>query len=92
MLQDSYRECADDCERAAEELARLRDENAKLQGFVRAVLESDVAGGHLQTLAVRNGILIAETRTAPCGEFCSCVGVEEFPLTCYRLAEFVRAK
>lgn len=48
----------------------------KLRAFAQDVMESwpigDLDGGELQDLALKHGLLMAETRHSPCGDNCSC--------------------
>ena len=71
------------------------EELARLRSFARDVMETwplgDLEGGDLQDLAVKHGLLVPETRYAPCREECFCAGyatVEEFEsgVICYRRA------
>lgn len=68
---------------------------ARLRSFARDVMATwprgDLEGGDLQDLAVKYGLLVPETRYAPCREECFCAGyatVEEFEagVICYRRA------
>lgn len=48
----------------------------------------DLDGGWIQDEAVRCGVLVETTVTGPCGEGCQC---DDFPTTCYRFSDDVRA-
>lgn len=53
-------------------------------------------GADFQEIAVKNGLLVPETRYEPCGEHCNCLEYytrEEMALgvTCYRKAEWLNA-
>lgn len=72
------------------------DQHAKLLAFARDILEAwpdgGVDGGELQELAEKHRLLIPTERAEPCGEYCVCAaryGLVEFPLTCYRRADFL---
>lgn len=72
------------------------DQHARLLAFARDILESwpdgGIDGGELQELADKHGLLIPTERSEPCGEDCVCAaeyGLGEFPLTCYRRADFL---
>jgi hypothetical protein len=78
----------------------MNDELDRLRRFAAAVLESwplgDVDGGELQELAVKQGLLIPTTVTAPCGEGCNCAdyyGDDELKegVVCYRRAPEIEA-
>lgn len=75
---------------------------SSLLAFARDILasfpEGGLDGGDLQEIAVKHGLLVPETRYAPCGEdgACSCaeyVAADEFAdgVTCYRRAEWLKA-
>lgn len=76
---------------------------SSLAAFARDIMaiwpEGGLDGGDLQEIAVKHGLLVPETRHAPCGEegACSCAEYatpEEFAagVTCYRRAEWLRAE
>ena len=105
------RECvltaADIADHAGETMSEQTDQNieqpeelARLRSFALDVMETwprgDLEGGELQDLAVKHGLLVPETRYAPCGEECFCaedVFVEDFEdgVICYRRAALLVA-
>ncbi len=72
----------------------LRAEVARLRSFAAGVMESwphgDVDGGELQDLAIAHGLLVPQTRHAPCAVGCNCEmygqSSEDWAagVTCYR--------
>lgn len=52
----------------------------------------DLDGGAAEDEMMRLGVLEVRTVTEPCGECCKCVGVVEFPATCYFVAADVEAE
>ena len=54
------------------------------QLIMRAWPHTDVDGGDLQDIAIGCGLLKPTEATEPCGEFCNCADVDDFPMTCYR--------
>ena len=71
-----------------------------LLAFAREILavwpEGGVEGDDLQDIAVEHGLLVPETRYAPCSEECPCAWSateEEFAggVVCYRRAEWLKA-
>lgn len=74
----------------------------RLIAFAREILsdwpEGDIDGGDLQDIAVKHGLLVPETRYAPCSdEGCCCAGYateEEFAagVICYRLADWLKGE
>ena len=71
-----------------------------LLAFAREIMsawpEGGIEGGDLQDAAVEHGLLVPETRYAPCSEECPCAWSateEEFAggVVCYRRAEWLKA-
>ena len=60
----------------------------KLRGFAQEIMEcwpsGDVDGAVLQEAAVRWELIVPKEMTEPCCDACTCAGVDEFPLICYR--------
>lgn len=78
------------------EIARLRDEHAKLLRFARLNLSEwpETESFEIQEAAKVAGLAVGIEYAKPCGDDCACAsfyGQDEFPMTCYRLADFVRA-
>lgn len=84
-------------------MSKQPDNHASLLAFARDILtcwpDGGIDGPELQDTAVKHGLLVPETRYAPCGEegTCSCAEYampEEFAagVTCYRRAEWVRVE
>lgn len=69
----------------------------KLRGFARDVFMSwpdidHLDGFDLQEMGIKHGILLPIQVDEPCGELCACADyyeLEEFPVTCYELADFM---
>lgn len=86
----------------ADEVEALVAEVERLRAFANAVLEawpaSGIDGDDLQEIAVKHGLLLPETRTAPCrAEGCNCAeyyAADEWAegITCYRRAACLRDK
>ena len=85
--------CGEDVFDRVNRIALVAERNALrsfAQGVMRAWPHGDVDGGDLQELAHANGLLVAQTRTAPCREEgCACAeqcASDEFDagVTCYR--------
>lgn len=75
----------------------------KMKDFINALLKEyypdlgDIDGGTFQDIAEQHGILIAEIRHQPCGEFCNCNEVvydEEWleGVKCFRPANWLSAQ
>lgn len=74
----------------------------RLIAFAREILsawpEGGIDGGDLQDIAVEHGLLVPETRYAPCSEEdCCCAGYateEEFAagVICYRRADWLKGE
>lgn len=70
---------------AKAEIERLRAFSADIMG---AWPDGGIDGGDLQDIAVKNGLLITETRIKPCGVDCQCA-YYGFPTTCYRRVDWL---
>lgn len=68
----------------------------KARAFARDIIapHSDVDGGDIQDAAERHGLVAKEIQVEPCSEeFCACnevMGLDEFPLECYRYTAWMR--
>ena len=75
-------------------MREIKNKRPDFIGFARELFKlsgwpegGDVDGWDVQTVAVKHGLLISETRTTPCGEGCFCAeyhGDMKDGVTCYR--------
>ena len=76
-----------------EAVDELTAENAALKAFAHGILKDwpdcSCDGFDIQELGQKTGVLVGTEVTESCGEGCNCAEYDGFPLTCYRVAEFI---
>lgn len=85
-----------DAERRAEAAKAKVAHYDQLKQFAQWVLRpdcvyyEDLEGGEIQDQAEAHGLVVSTLIAEPCCEQCSCAGFADFPVTCYRLADWMK--
>jgi len=79
----------------------IDDELERLRAFAREILDrdrgDDIGGDELQEVGEKHGLLVAHYPKTPCGDDCVCADYyacsswNDGEVTCYRLAESLKA-